>query len=109
MILNRDNRRSNTHSNFISEKKRLHFATKILQTFARCILARKILMMKANATYRRIWDDDYQTYYYANITNGLTSWEKPSVFLNTEEPPVYVDPQGHNDRRSPRFNRIKSS
>ena len=66
------------------------FAKIIITQFARCILARNRVKAKADELYRRIWDVESSTYYYANVHNGETSWIKSKVYLNpSSEPPIY--------------------
>lgn len=64
-------------------------ALQILQGFGRCILARKRIIRKAIERYRRVWDSESGTFYYADILTGDTSWQKIGVFLSVE-PPVYT-------------------
>jgi glycogen debranching enzyme len=61
---------------------------RILQTFGRCILARHRILEQANSIYRRVWDSESESFYYANIDTGETSWTKNTIFLTTE-PLVY--------------------
>ena len=79
---------------------------KILQGFARCILARKKIIRVANIYHRRVYDEETSSYYYANMKNGDTSWHKPSMYL-TNEPPIFT-PEEEN-RRSPRVNRVQTA
>lgn len=62
---------------------------KKLQGFARCILARHRILHHANIRFRRIYDDETASYYYANVITGESMWEKPHIYLS-QEPPVYV-------------------
>lgn len=77
-----------------------------MQNFARCVLARRRLVQKANTCYRRVLDDDSGTWYYANVVTGETSWQKPSFFLS-QEPPVLL--REESSRRSPRVQRMSAS
>ena len=77
----------------------------MLQGFTRCCLARKKLFAVADQQYRRVYDHEFQAYYYANIRNGDTTWQKPSFYL-TNEPPLYT-PENES-KRSPRVNRINT-
>jgi hypothetical protein len=92
-------------------------ALKILQGFARCILSRRRVLRRADAVYRRVWDGDSSTYYYANAMTGETAWTKSSVYLHaSSEPPVYAEGGGEAvvgsaqsesvKRRSPRHVRV---
>eukprot|EP00598_Pedospumella_elongata_P016658 CAMPEP_0185009328 /NCGR_PEP_ID=MMETSP1098-20130426/91865_1 /TAXON_ID=89044 /ORGANISM="Spumella elongata, Strain CCAP 955/1" /LENGTH=742 /DNA_ID=CAMNT_0027537989 /DNA_START=24 /DNA_END=2248 /DNA_ORIENTATION=- len=73
------------------------FAKIVLTAFARCILARYRIKRRADEVYRRVWDADSSTYYYANVVTGTTSWVKTAVYLHPSgEPPVYND-SGAND------------
>lgn len=63
---------------------------RVIQGFARCIIARRRIIYRANEVYRRILDPSTGLFYYANVISGETKWEKSSVYL-TLEPPVYVD------------------
>ncbi len=66
------------------------FAKIIVTQFARCILARNRVKAKADELFRRIWDAESSTYYYANVHNGETSWIKSKVYLHpSSEPPIY--------------------
>jgi hypothetical protein len=78
-------------------------AIPILQGFARCILSRKRLIARANTIYRRIYDEDSDSWYYANIHTGHTSWSKPAFYLS-QEPPILL-PEEMN-KRSPRYQRV---
>lgn len=66
-------------------------AAQLLNRFARCIIARRKILAKSNEIYRRVWDEDSGSFYYANLTTGETSWLKPSIYLTTE-PPVLLGP-----------------
>jgi len=69
----------------------------VLTAFARCILARYRIKRRADEVYRRVWDTDSSSYYYANVVTGTTSWVKSVVYLHpSSEPPVYND-SGAND------------
>jgi hypothetical protein len=77
---------------------------KILQGFARCILSRKKVLRVACVQFRRIYDEESSSFYFANIKTGETFWEKPSFFL-ANEPAIY----GEENKRSPRLNRAHSA
>lgn len=79
-------------------------AAQVLINFFRCILARVWTVRKAADIYRRVYDDDYDTYFYVHCLSGESSWEKPKVFL-TSEPPLMLIKDQH--KRSPRVNREK--
>lgn len=107
-------------------------ATRIIQGFGRCLLARYKIICQANTRYRRILDDESGVFYYANVLTGESAWEKPHIYLSLE-PPVYLPsqqqeqeqlasgPEEHNHqsaesaryhgrvKRSPRVNRIHTS
>lgn len=49
------------------------------------------VLARARETYVRVWDADYELYYYWDTrlgkdASGATTWDKPCVFLNEEEP-----------------------
>lgn len=82
-------------------------ASEVLSGFLRCVLARRRVLGTAMQVYRRVWDEEYETFYYANTRSGETTWTKPKLFL-LEEPPVYVEMDANpSARRSPRLNRVK--
>jgi hypothetical protein len=81
-------------------------AALVLTGFFKCIVSRAVVVRKASATYRRVYDEDYQTYFYAHLFTGESSWEKPKVFLTCEPPLQLTDDQ---NKRSPRVNREKIS
>lgn len=72
-------------------------AIQILQGFGRCILARKRIISVANQKYRRVWDADSGTFYYADVIVGDTSWQKSGVYLSLE-PPVYRENENKKKR-----------
>jgi hypothetical protein len=96
-------------------------AIKILQGLARCILARRRILRRADVIYRRVYDADSGVYYYANIYTGSTSWTKSTIYLHaSSEPPIMQDGEVSASsgsargsaaveataaRRSPRYNR----
>lgn len=81
-------------------------AAQVLIGFFQCISARAIVVKRASEIYRRVYDDDFQTYFYVNLSNGESSWDKPKVFL-TSEPSLYLTDD--QNKRSPRLNREKLS
>lgn len=81
-------------------------AVVILQNFTRCVLARKRLIARADLAYRRIYDEESSSWYYANIITGTTSWNKPAFYL-LREPPFLSSTA--SDRRSPRLQRVLTS
>jgi hypothetical protein len=64
-------------------------AIKKIQGLARCILARHRIIHQANGFFRRIYDEESGSYYYANVITGESMWEKPHIYLS-HEPAVYV-------------------
>jgi hypothetical protein len=95
------------------EKRKV--ALKILQGFARCILSRHRVLRRADAVFRRVWDAEGSSYYYANTVTGGTAWTKSAVYLHaSSEPPVYsvvggeevfegsAQQSGSTKKRSPR-------
>ena len=96
-------------------------AGEILGQFGRCILSRRRTVRRAGQLYRRVWDADTSSYYYAQIQTGETSWYKNTHVFLSSEPPVYRDHEQQNSsdptvgaggagesvkrRRSPRVNR----
>eukprot|EP01039_Chlorochromonas_danica_P002794 gene2794-3048_t len=81
-------------------------AVLILQNFTRCVLARKRLIARADLAYRRIFDEESGSWYYANVITGTTSWNKPAFYLLREPP--FLSSTG-SDRRSPRLQRVLTS
>lgn len=74
----------------------------VLQGFGRCVLARKRVVSIANERYRRVWDSESGSFYYAQVLSGETSWSKSSIYLSLE-PPVYVDETENADnKKSPK-------
>ena len=88
---------------------------RVLQNFGRCILARKAVIAKANARYRRVYDKGGDhgdgTWYYSDLITGGSSWDKPKIYCSLE-PPVWVDGEhdavsmGGEKKFSPRINRL---
>lgn len=70
----------------------------VLQGFGRCVLARKRVISIANERYRRVWDSESGSFYYAQVLSGETSWSKSSIYLSLE-PPVYVDETENADNK----------
>jgi hypothetical protein len=54
-------------------------AVPVLQMFGRCIIARKVAVILAKEVFRRIYDDEFNTYFYYNLPTGQSTWTKPSV------------------------------
>jgi hypothetical protein len=83
-------------------------AARVLNSFGRCILARKRALKTAEGRFNRIVEDA-NTIYYVNLGSGDTFWTKPSVYLTTE-PPLFENgsgPGGESSRqRSPRVKRL---
>ena len=72
-------------------RKEVSSAVRILQNFARCILARNCFLRQANRVYRRVLDEDSGAYYYLNMRSYETSWNRPDVYLHpAEEPPILL-------------------
>jgi hypothetical protein len=84
------------------EEDQLEFSqyATVLQGFFRCIHARTVVLREGDATYRRVWDPEYNTYYYANVVDESTTWTKPSFFMQAE-PPLHVDPDISGGVRNP--------
>ena len=72
-------------------RREVSSAVRILQNFARCILARRLFLQQANRVYRRVLDEDSGTYYYLNMISYETSWNRPGVYLHpADEPPILL-------------------
>ena len=78
-------------------------ASTVINSFGRCILARRKVIERLNNIYRKIWDDEQSTYYYANILDSSSSWTKNSLYL-MQEPPVFSDDLAK--RANPVLNRV---
>ena len=67
-------------------------AKSIITGFLNCIAARKACLQLAYSVYKRVWDDDYQTYFYWNQKGSkdatTSTWQRPLIFLNEQEPPL---------------------
>eukprot|EP01036_Dinobryon_divergens_P026930 gene26930-35627_t len=63
----------------------------ILSGFCRCIIARKVAISKLNTIYRRVWDADSKSFFYANTRTGESSWTKPVIYLSVEPPMLSMD------------------
>ena len=59
-------------------------AAGVIQGFVRCALARRRVVARAQEVYRRIYDDEYQVYFYWNTVTKKSEWSKPSVLLSNE-------------------------
>lgn len=66
-----------------------------MSCFARCIVARHRAIRRADEIYRRVWDTESTCYYYANVENGTTSWNKCRIYLrgSGKEPPLLLQEQ----------------
>jgi len=53
-------------------------AAKLIQNLFRQMLAQKKMSIIAQEVYQKLFDEDSQFYYYYNLRNGETQWEKPS-------------------------------
>ena len=77
-------------------------AAGVIQGFIRCVLARRRLVRRAQEVYRRIYDEEYEVYFYWNTVTKRSEWQKPRLFLSTE-PPLFVpddDSSGSGSGRS---------
>jgi len=70
----------------VSEK----VCAKVITNFFRCIRARKRILVVAREVFRKVWDDNFKQYFYANVRTGESAWHRPSIFF-LEEPPVQVE------------------
>jgi hypothetical protein len=68
----------------------IEVAAGVLNRFCRCILARLRVLKVSDSIYRRVWDKESSSFYYANIKTGTSTWQKPSVYLSTEPPVLYT-------------------
>lgn len=42
--------------------------------------------------WKAVFDDEYQTYFFVNLSNGKSQWEEPKgTSWNTESPPPYKE------------------
>lgn len=86
------NNTNNSHRRKKDKITRKVLAKIVITAFARCILARNRIKRRADHVYRRVWDAESSTYYYADVITGETSWVKNKVYINpSSEPPVYSD------------------
>ena len=81
-------------------------AAGVIQQFGRCIIARNRILKKADESYRRILDEASDTYYYANIFNGETSWYKLKLYL-TRFPPIMLQREAEELVKSSRSSSSK--
>mmetsp|Transcript_11435 Transcript_11435/g.11079 ORF Transcript_11435/g.11079 Transcript_11435/m.11079 type:complete len:466 (-) Transcript_11435:73-1470(-) len=81
-------------------------AITIINSFLRCILARNIILLIAKNSYRRIYDNDYDSYFYWNLNTNTSVWEKPKIFMS-DEPPLHIDEKKIKKIKfSPKINRL---
>lgn len=73
----------------------------VVAAFLRCVAARGRLRVLADLRYRRVWDEEYGTYFYADTRTGQTSWNKPACFLEREPPVLLLDSAPTNFSISP--------
>ena len=57
----------------------IRMAVPILQGFGRCVIARKRVVLRAKEVFRRVFDDEFNTYYYVNMSTKHSTWTKPKV------------------------------
>ena len=99
--------KSKIDKNKISSKEN---AQKVLAGFCRCILARNRILNIAKNCFRRVFEPESEVYFYYNTQTGVTSWERPKIFLS-DEPPILIqhdeneNPESRIDKISPRYNR----
>jgi hypothetical protein len=67
-------------------------SARIISGFFLCIRARKRILAKAREVWKKVWDDNYKQYFYANVLTGESAWHRPAIFI-LEEPPVQVEEQ----------------
>jgi hypothetical protein len=77
-------------------------AARVVAGLFRCVRARRRVMDAAKQRYARVWDPDYNQYFYSNLVTGDSSWSKPAVLLSGEVPLMLTDDVS---KRSPRVNR----
>ncbi len=78
----------------------------MLQGFLRCCYARTRVIRIADEFYRKVYDEETSSFYYANMKTGETSWEKSRLYL-MNEPPIFN--AEHENKRNPRVNRVTSA
>ncbi len=54
--------------------------------FGRCIIARRRVLAQADHVFRRVWDHDSASYFFANVVTGETSWYKLRLYLSSQPP-----------------------
>mmetsp|Transcript_2668 Transcript_2668/g.3999 ORF Transcript_2668/g.3999 Transcript_2668/m.3999 type:complete len:392 (+) Transcript_2668:98-1273(+) len=77
-------------------------AASVITAFFRCIVARSVVLRTASIVYKKVYDADYDTHFYANVLTGESTWEKPRLFLTSDALLLLTDDQ---NKRSPRVNR----
>ena len=77
-------------------------ASVVITNFFRCIRARVRVVKVAKQVYARVWDSDYEQYFYSNLLNGESSWSKQKILLCQDVPLLISE---NENKRSPRINR----
>ena len=88
--------------------RRIKDPSLVLAGFCRCVSARRILLALLDRVYRRVWDEDSQSFFYSHLLLGDSQWTKSPLYAASEPPLLLSQAPGERSRRLvPTANRLK--